>query len=139
MRIKEFKGKYAFLDNFRFCKITIDGITYDSTESAFQAQKCITTDDRKRFIGLNPREAKNLGRHIKLRPDWEDIKFYIMYDVVKQKFTNNENYKQKLLATGDAYLEEGNHHNDRIWGKVDGRGTNWLGKILMKVRDELRE
>ena len=45
----------------------------------------------------------------------------------------------KLLATGDAYLEEGNTWGDRIWGTVDGQGENRLGKILMQVRDEARQ
>ena len=44
----------------------------------------------------------------------------------------------KLLATGDAQLEEGNTWGDRIWGVYQGQGDNRLGKILMKVREELR-
>ena len=44
----------------------------------------------------------------------------------------------KLLATGDAYLEEGNTWHDEIWGVYQGEGTNWLGLILMQVREELR-
>ncbi len=45
---------------------------------------------------------------------------------------------QRLLATGDAELVEGNNWGDRFWGICRGEGRNELGKILMKVRDELR-
>lgn len=46
---------------------------------------------------------------------------------------------QKLIATGNAYLEEGNQWGDKFWGTVNGNGENMLGKILMKERDILRE
>ena len=49
-----------------------------------------------------------------------------------------EDLAEKLLATGDEELVEGNDWNDRIWGKVNGQGENRLGIILMKVREELR-
>ena len=46
---------------------------------------------------------------------------------------------QKLIATGNAYLEEGNQWGDKFWGTVNGTGENMLGKILMKERDILRK
>ena len=61
-----------------------------------------------------------------------------MYEIVLAKFTQNPDLKKKLLATGDEHLEEGNTWGDTIWGTVDGVGENRLGKILMRVRDELK-
>jgi predicted NAD-dependent protein-ADP-ribosyltransferase YbiA (DUF1768 family) len=46
-----------------------------------------------------------------------------------------------LLATGDAEIQEGNTHGDLYWG-VDlhtGEGENVLGKLLMKVREEVKQ
>jgi hypothetical protein len=57
---------------------------------------------------------------------------------VRDKFNRNPDLRAKLLATADAYLEEGNTWGDQIWGVYNGQGTNWLGKILMQVRTELR-
>jgi len=56
---------------------------------------------------------------------------------MRQKFKQPE-LKAKLLATGDAELIEGNHWGDIVWGVCRGKGENRLGKILMKVREELR-
>lgn len=61
-----------------------------------------------------------------------------MLSLVRGKF-QWPNLQEKLLATGDAYLEEGNTWGDRIWGTVDGQGENRLGQILMQVREEARQ
>jgi len=45
----------------------------------------------------------------------------------------------RLLQTGDAKLVLNNKWNDKFWGVCRGVGENWLGKILMEVRDELRK
>ena len=74
-----------------------------------------------------------------LRADWEDIKVNVMRDVVKAKFEQNGDLKDALLATKDAYLEEGNTWGDRTWGTVNGSGANLLGQILMNVREKLKE
>ena len=62
-----------------------------------------------------------------------------MEEIVRAKFTQNEELKRLLLATGDKRLAEGNTWGDTFWG-VDlrsGRGENHLGIILMRVREEL--
>ena len=60
-----------------------------------------------------------------------------MHEICMAKFTQNLLLKEKLLATGTEELVEGNNHGDTFWGCVNGKGENHLGKILMKVREEL--
>ena len=87
------------------------------------------------------RQAKSLGRMVNLRDDWEFVKVNIMLEITRAKFEQNLELAEKLLATGNAMLVEGNHWNDTFWG-VDarnGKGENYLGKILMCVRRELRK
>lgn len=136
--INEFRGKYYFLSNFYEAPVTVFGFTYRNNEAAFQAQKVIVKGDKEDFTTLNASEAKKLGRHVKLRPDWEQIKEVTMYDIVLCKFKQNKDLKEKLIATGDELLEEGNNWGDRIWGTVNGVGENRLGNILMRVREELK-
>ena len=57
-----------------------------------------------------------------------------MSAVVFDKFYRNIDLRNKLMETGNRYLEETNHWKDRYWGVCDGKGENNLGKILMSVR-----
>jgi hypothetical protein len=61
-----------------------------------------------------------------------------MHDIVSEFFKEWSDLRQILLDTGNQELIEGNNHNDRYWGVCNGVGENWLGKILMLVRDELK-
>lgn len=136
--INEFKGKYFFLSNFYEAPVIYDRIRYNSSEAAFQAQKCANYEDRKAFSTMNPSEAKKAGRRVKLRSDWEYVKRNEMFEIVRAKFLQNATLGLKLLETGDEYLEEGNDWGDTTWGTVNGEGQNLLGKILMEVRDYIR-
>ena len=135
--IKHFNRKYFFLSNFYECPVFYEGLVYNSTEAAFQAAKILY--GREYFTRMNPPAAKKEGRRVDLRDDWEDVKMGVMYDVCYAKFAYNPELKKKLLKTGDKHLEEANHHGDMIWGTVDGEGENNLGKILMQLRQDLRE
>lgn len=134
--INAFRKEYFFLSNFYKCNVTYNGITYNSSEAAFQAQKCPAR--ARKFSKLDASDAKAMGRHVTLRRDWESVKDNVMYEIVKAKFTQNENLKERLLATDDSELVEGNDWNDKYWGVCNGVGKNMLGKILMRVRMELK-
>lgn len=135
--IRQFRGDFFFLSNFYNCPVAYKQLSYTNNEAAFQAQKCVSDTERIQFTKLSPSEAKRLGRRVSLRKDWEDVKVSIMEEVVRAKFTQNAELADKLLATGDAHLEEGNTWGDRVWGTVNGIGANQLGIILMKIRDEI--
>ena len=139
MTINSFCNEYFFLSNFYAVPVKYRGLTYLNSEAAFQAQKCINPRDKIAFTNLNPSEAKRKGRSIQLVDGWEQVKVSIMTEIVQAKFEQNKDIAQKLIATGDAYLEEGNNWGDRTWGTVNGQGTNLLGHILMKVRTHLKE
>lgn len=133
--INSFRGKYYFLSNFSDSKITINNLTFDNAEAAFHSYKDI--ERQADFVNLSASLAKKKGRHVKLRGDWEFVKDDIMYHIVKAKFEQNEDLKQKLIETGNEELIESNNWHDHYWGVCQGRGNNKLGKILMRVRQEL--
>lgn len=133
-----FDGDYAFLSNFYNAPVIFNGIKFKNSEAAFQAQKCVNREDCAKFADLEAGKAKRLGRRIELRPDWEDVKLVIMYQIVFAKFSQNPELAEKLKNTGYAYLIEGNYWNDRYWGVCNGEGENHLGLILMHVRETLR-
>lgn len=138
-RIDRFAGEYRFLSNFYPATVVYEGLTYPDSEHAYQSAKTLDMNQRRRIAALpTPAEAKHAGEALQYRPDWPQVKYQVMLDCVRDKFNRNPNLRDKLLATGDAYLEEGNTWGDQIWGVYQGKGTNWLGKILMQVRAELR-
>lgn len=138
-KIDSFSGEYRFLSNFYMAQVEYQGITYCCSENAFQAAKTLNNTVREQFANMDPSKAKREGRRIKLRQDWESVKDIVMYEITKAKFTQNKDLKEKLLATGDAKLIEGNTWGDDYWGVCNPeKGQNKLGRILMCVRGELR-
>ena len=134
-----FDNEYAFLSNFYESPFEVDGITYPTVEHFFQAMKSKDVEGRKKIAAApTPGKAKRLGRTIELRKDWEEIKVAVMKFGLAQKFRIPE-LREKLLATGNEELIEGNWWGDRFWGVCDGVGENYLGKLLMEVRQEIRE
>ena len=85
-----------------------------------------------------PGNAKSIGRHLELRPYWDNIKIAIMTDLVAKKFAIRE-LQIKLLDTGNEELVEKNWWNDVFWGVCNGIGENNLGKILMNIRENIRK
>lgn len=135
--ITEFQGEYRWLSNFWLVDIPWGAdITFPSVENAYQGLKTFNWSDTERFVNMTPAEAKREGRLLEIRPDWDVIKPYVMLMLLKAKFKNPE-LAQKLKDTEDALLIEGNTWGDTYWGQVDGKGENWLGFLLMKVRDRL--
>lgn len=140
--INRFDGEFFFLSNFYQCPLVYDGITYSSSEAAFQAQKTLNVNKRKYIASLNPGQSKREGRRlVDLREDWDEVKDSVMYEIVMAKFSQNPNLAKKLILTGDKILVEGNSWNDRYWGMnyECTVGRNQLGKTLMMVRDKLKE
>ncbi len=139
VKIGEFQGAFRFLSNFWPAAVTLDGVEYPSVEHAYQAAKFAKTSQvRVAILGApTPSAAKRIGRRYPARGGWEDDKLAVMLDLVRQKFRDAD-LRGRLLGTGDAELIEGNWWGDRFWGVSRGAGENNLGKILMRVRGEIR-
>lgn len=139
-KIDKFEGKYHFLSNFFPCVVEYEGITYPSTEHAYQAAKTLTLELRQLIADLpTPGASKKAGKIVELREDWNVVKYSIMEEILWLKFEQEE-FKKKLLETRGYDLVEGNWWHDNIWGDCscfkcrDTLGSNWLGKILMEIR-----
>ena len=154
MKIQELQGQYRWLSNFWFCIVKFDGEEYPTVENAYQAAKVsydamrvIIVDGEPKNVRIrelirkaSPGEAKRWGRKVKIRPDWEEVKVPLMKQLLREKFKNSY-LQDKLLHTRDFILEEGNHWKDNFWGICppgSGQGQNVLGKLLMEVREEIK-
>lgn len=137
--IDSFSGQWRPLSNFWYAPVVYDGVVYPTNEHAFQAAKTLSTEERKYVLRAeSPSAAKIRGRQVTMRPNWEEIKIEVMFNLNRQKYRNPE-LCTLLLSTGDASLIEGNHWGDTFWGVCNGVGKNYLGKILMSIRDEVRD
>lgn len=122
-----------------------NGRWFNTTEAAFQAAKCLDEDDAARIAAQpTPGRAKRLGRKVQIHPNWESVKVDQMLSILRIKFTRGSEFADKLEATGNQKLVEGNHWHDCFWGvctcpKCNSTGTNMLGQILMHIRRENRE
>lgn len=141
-KITEFKGEFRWLSNFW----PVEGGFFKgkTVEHFFQAAKTDDGDEYDSVINCEtPGQAKRMGRKITLSFDWEEWKVAEMKALLWAKFDPEDNpgLAQMLIDTGDAILEEGNSWNDRFWGICppgSNNGENMLGKLLMEIREELK-
>jgi ribA/ribD-fused uncharacterized protein len=146
---------YGCFSNFYRCSFTVDGKDFNCSEHYFMYQKALLFDPNGEEIKMmtvdkSPSRLKKLGRSVKNFDEkkWNDVCEEVMYRGCFEKFFQNENLKHILLSTGTAILAECSPI-DRIWGiglSVDNpnihnpekwQGKNLLGKVLMRVREEL--
>lgn len=133
--------KYGEFSNFALFSIKLKGKVWKTTEHYFQAQKFDKKEYQEKIRkAATPMKAAQLGRSRKERilKNWDNRKDNVMYDALKAKFSQYEELKKILIETGDKTLIE-HTENDSYWGDGgDGTGKNRLGKLLMKLRDELK-
>lgn len=134
--------EYGCFSNFSRHGFEIDEVYWKTSEHYFQAQKFAGTvyADKVREA-RSPKEAAELGRRrdFPLRDDWEAVKDDVMRRAVLKKFQTHDEIAYILLQTGDEHIVE-NAPGDYYWGcGKDGTGKNMLGRILMEVRDQLRQ
>jgi len=155
--IARFTGRNRFLSNFEPAVVCFDGLAFPTVEHAFQAAKTHDPEWQLKIQrAATPGKAKSLGRRVPLIPAWDEMKVDVMRELVRQKFESpraagkggqNERlfgYHTLLLKTGEVEIVEGNDWHDVFWGKCGcpghgGKGENWLGRLLMEVREELME
>jgi len=143
---------YGWLSNFERSPFEVDGKTYPTNEHYYQSKKA-NNPVLEEYIRNAPNAtiAMGLGRMLERQPydkylsdDWyKDAgtdyprKLNIMLKGLRHKF-KNPLLREKLLNTGDAEIHE-HTEDDFFWGDGgNGKGESWLGKLLMKVREEIR-
>ncbi len=142
-KISAFQDEYRFLSNFWPAEVIgPGGLIYPTVEHAYQASK--STDERDWYAirsAATPGMAKRMGRLVassRRYPRWGEEKLQIMERLLRQKFFSGGKLSTALIATGDALLVEGNTWGDTFWGVCAGHGSNHLGRLLMKIRSEVR-
>ncbi len=120
----------------------LDGAEWPSVEHYYQAMKFEDADYREQIrAAAHPADAAKLGkskRHGR-RKDWDKVKETFMTRGTYIKCRTHPDVAQALLATGNKPIIETSQY-DYYWGcGRDLRGDNVYGKVLMKVREQLRK
>jgi N-glycosidase YbiA len=135
--IQSFSGKWRFLSNFYKSEVKFARKVYPTVEHAYQAAKTLDKSERVMIQrAKTPAEAKRLGQTVTKRKDWDKKKLAIMEKLLRQKFGTCRDEKFMLIQTSPRDIIEGNTWGDVFWGVCDGEGENYLGRLLMKIRDE---
>ena len=129
-----FRNEFAFLSNMYPCKIVYKDYVFNNAEAFFQA--CKDGASAHKFVGIDGFTAKRLGRTVKLRPNWNEIRTRVMKRVLVEKFRQNPELMAKLKEVKGPIVED-NDWNDTFWGRCRGVGRNELGKILEEIRGAL--
>jgi ribA/ribD-fused uncharacterized protein len=125
------------LSNFAPLTLRVRGLAYPSVEHAFQATKTLCPEERVRVQqAATPADARKLGQAVTLREDWDEVRVEVMEGLLRAKFRVPE-YRDALLATGNALILEGNAWRDTFWGVCQGVGENHLGRLLMQIREDI--
>ena len=135
---------YGCFSNFSEHGIVIQGVHWSTVEHYYQAQKFIGTEYEAVVpiihTASSPEEAASLGRcpTRKVHPEWDIRKTQVMRKAVFTKFITHADIREILLSTNEQLLVE-DSPRDYFWGcGADRTGQNHLGKILMSVREEIR-
>jgi N-glycosidase YbiA len=159
--IDSFQGDNRWLSNFWPAQVVFEDVLYPSVEHAYQAAKTMNLLVRA-VIAAQPTAgaAKRSGKLLPLRDDWGEVRLGVMEELLRKKFRHptlaesliatgdqilvegnqfrHPTLAESLIATGDQILVEGNHWGDTFWGVCNAKGENHLGKLLMKIRAELK-
>lgn len=133
---------------------TIDGVQYNSTEQYMMAQKALLFNDTNShkliMVSKSPKNIKELGRAVKnfIKEEWILTAKDIVYAGNSAKFQQSNFLKEQLIKTAPKILVEASPY-DIVWGvglhendvlinnPKNWRGTNWLGEVLTKLRNDL--
>ena len=140
-KIDSFTDYFDFLHNNFQTPVYFSGILYPSVSHAYHAAR--SNDERTRRAILNAETFQSLG-NIALRIndpiDWQEKKVKIMEQLVRDKFRRSKELQERLkLTEGRDLVMTYNDNNSKniFWGVVKGNGQNQLGRILMKIREDL--
>jgi predicted NAD-dependent protein-ADP-ribosyltransferase YbiA (DUF1768 family) len=139
--IMAFRGEHKFLSNFERAEV----FGYPTNENAYMAWKTTNDAYRRELRELRPDDAKALSEtdafKASHRRNYSDLtRIQAMLKINREKYRVHGDLANRFLDTGDATLIEGTTWDDKFFGTCmkTGEGMNYMGRILMTIRDELR-
>ena len=139
-----YEREYYPFSNFSSFAVKWKGKNWPTSEHAFQAAHFFKTAPalaKKVYKAKSAHDAYKLAKANanKAPKNWHEIKTVIMEDIVRHKLKQNSYVMHKLMQTGERLIVE-DSPKDNFWGwGLKRNGRNELGKIWMKIRDEINK
>lgn len=137
-----YEREFYVFSNFSSFQVEWRGRVWPTSEHAYQAAHFFDTASElveEIFSARSAHEAFKIAKANGHRAptDWEETKVGIMEDICRHKLQQHPYVQQKLLQTQNLPLVEDSPTDD-CWGWGPNRdGRNELGKVWMRLRDEL--
>ena len=128
--------------------MSVNGVRVLTSEHLYQTLKFRDHPEVQKLILSKPSPidckmvAKSKVNREKIREDWEEVQLEVMEFCLKLKLLSHWiKFGNLLRVTEGKEIVEISSKRDTYWGKVRSEeglvGENRLGKLLMKLRDEL--
>jgi len=137
-----YEREFFCFSNFSSFAVEWKGRLWPTSEHAYQAAHFFETVPElveEIYKAKSAHVAYKLAKaNVDRAPEnWEEIKPIIMEEIVRCKLEQNPYVLHKLEQTSDKLIVE-DSPKDSFWGwGPDRDGRNELGKIWMKLRDEI--
>lgn len=137
-----YEQDFYVLSNFSAFSLHWDGKRFDTAEAAYHYEKFYGYSLIQDLIlnSISAHAAYKIAERNKAfrLATWDEVKVDTMYRILEAKVGQHEYVRRKLLDTGDRELIEDSWRDD-FWGWGPNRdGQNMLGKLWMRIREELR-
>ena len=133
------ENRFHDLSPFSALEVEIDGVRYKTAEHAYHALRVVPEARTEIMNASSPLEAWRLAQVCKEKDQLiEHDKDELMERIFRAKLAQHESVKEVLLLTGERELLKV-FDKDYYWGTgSDGTGQNKMGKLWMKLREEIR-
>lgn len=128
--------------------VRVNGVRILTVEALYQACRFPHRPEVQRKIieQTSPMTAKMVGKPFRddSRPDWDRVRVKIMRWVLRLKLAMHwTKFSELLLSTGDRPIVEDSRKDD-FWGAIPTSSTtlvgmNVLGRLLMELREEIKQ
>jgi ribA/ribD-fused uncharacterized protein len=150
-----FWGNESPFSNWHKSDFVYKCIKFCTSEQAMMWEKAMLFGDKASAEEVlktrNPKLQKEIGRGVKgyVDAEWNAVREQLVFNILVDKFTQNESMLLALLKTGDTIIVEASPY-DKVWGiglgendprakdPAQWQGTNLLGKVLTELREILK-
>lgn len=136
-----YEREFYVFSNFSSFMLEWKGFLFPTSEHAYHWEKFVGKPEIQHKIirAKSAHDSLKIAHEYKDQyvPNWDSVKVGVMTDICREKLRQHPYIMKKLLQTDGRTIIEDSWRDD-FWGWGPNKnGQNHLGKIWMKLRDEI--